>query len=147
MIASVGVLGGGAWGTALALVAARSGRKVNLWARNISVVSSIRANRENPKYLPGIALDPPFGASAHFPEVVGADILLVAVPAQLKGRPSVLRIAYALGRGEDAARARARLDAVAERVRELWRGGGEQSGRNDESRNPLVIETELEGVQ
>ncbi len=82
MIETVGVLGGGAWGTALALVAARGGRKVSLWTRNISVVSSIGARHENPKYLPGIVLDPPFGASAQPAEAVGADAILVAVPAQ-----------------------------------------------------------------
>ncbi len=42
MIGSVGVLGGGAWGTALALTAARAGRRTTLWARNIATVNSIR---------------------------------------------------------------------------------------------------------
>jgi glycerol-3-phosphate dehydrogenase (NAD(P)+) len=82
MIESIGVIGGGAWGTALALTAARAGRKVKLWARSISVVSAIRERKENPKYLPGIALDASIVAPSHFAEVVGADALLLAVPAQ-----------------------------------------------------------------
>jgi glycerol-3-phosphate dehydrogenase (NAD(P)+) len=82
MIKSVGVLGGGAWGTTLALVAARAGRDVRLWARNISIVSAIRDRRENPKYLPGVRLDANVAATPHFAEAIGADALLIAVPAQ-----------------------------------------------------------------
>ncbi len=82
MIGTVGVIGGGAWGTALALVAARAGLTVNLWSRNIAVVSSIKARHENLRYLPGIILDHTFGASGLLAEVVGADALLLAVPAQ-----------------------------------------------------------------
>jgi glycerol-3-phosphate dehydrogenase (NAD(P)+) len=93
MIASVGVLGGGAWGTALALTASRAGRKVTLWARNIAVANSVRQRHENPKHLPGIALDPPFGATAHLAEAVGADALLLAVPAQ-----TLRSVATAVGR-------------------------------------------------
>jgi glycerol-3-phosphate dehydrogenase (NAD(P)+) len=93
MIASVGVLGGGAWGTALALTAARAGRKVTLWARNIAVANAVRQRRENPKHLPGIILDPPFNATAHLAEVVGADALLLAVPAQ-----TLRSVATAVGR-------------------------------------------------
>ena len=52
----IGVIGAGAWGTALALTAARAGRDVVLWARESEVVESIAANRENAAFLPGIAL-------------------------------------------------------------------------------------------
>ena len=82
MIDSIGVLGGGAWGTALALTAARAGRKVRLWSRNIAVVATIRERQENPKYLPGVTFDAPVAATAHLAEVLGADVLLLAVPAQ-----------------------------------------------------------------
>ena len=82
MIATVGVLGGGAWGTALALTAARAGRRTTLWARNIATVNAIRQLRENPKHLPGIVFDAPVAATAQLADVVGADLLVVAVPAQ-----------------------------------------------------------------
>src|SRR5258706_9865021 len=82
MIESIGVLGGGAWGTALALVAARAGRKTKLWARSITTVGALRDRKENPKYLPGIPIDPGVVATSHFAEAVGADALLIAVPAQ-----------------------------------------------------------------
>jgi hypothetical protein len=68
---------------------------------------------------------------------------LEAVPAQLKGRPSVLRIAYRTDK-DSPDLARKRLDAVAARLRELWK---QQDTKNEEKRNPLVIETELEGAK
>ena len=81
-IRSVGVLGGGAWATALAITAVRAGRSVKLWARSISTVAAIKDRRENPRYLPGVTLDAGIGATAHLAEVVGADALILAVPAQ-----------------------------------------------------------------
>ncbi|HEX5394654.1 MAG TPA: SdrD B-like domain-containing protein [Rhodocyclaceae bacterium] len=69
---------------------------------------------------------------------------LKTIPAQLKGRPSVLRVAYALRKGEDAGRARQRVDGVSARVQKLWH---EQETDDKEKRNPLVVETELEGAQ
>jgi len=82
VIERVGVLGGGAWGTALALTAARAGRKTTLWARSIATVNSIRQRRDNPKYLPGIVFDAPLAATVQLSEAVAADLLIVAVPAQ-----------------------------------------------------------------
>jgi len=82
VIDSVGVLGGGAWGTALALTAARAGRRTTLWARNIATVNSIRQRRDNPKYLPGIVFDAPVAATVQLAEAVGGDLIIVAVPAQ-----------------------------------------------------------------
>src|SRR5207247_58694 len=76
------IAGGGAWGTALALTAARAGRRTTLWARNIATVNSIRQRHDNPKYLPGIVLDAPVAATAHIGEAVDADLLILAVPAQ-----------------------------------------------------------------
>ena len=52
-----GVIGGGAWGTALAQVCARAGMSVVLQARETEVVEGIRANRENAVFLPGITAD------------------------------------------------------------------------------------------
>ncbi|MBT9289566.1 NAD(P)H-dependent glycerol-3-phosphate dehydrogenase [Prosthecodimorpha staleyi] len=78
----VGVFGGGAWGTALALVAARAGRTVTLWARDPDVVAELGSAGTNAKFLPGIRLDPRFGATGDLAAAAAADILIAAVPAQ-----------------------------------------------------------------
>jgi glycerol-3-phosphate dehydrogenase (NAD(P)+) len=49
----IGVIGGGAWGTALAQVGASGGRDVLLWARETEVVESVNAEHENRAFLPG----------------------------------------------------------------------------------------------
>ena len=59
----VAVIGGGAWGSALASIAARAGAGVVLWARDPDVVAAINQRHENPLYLPGIALDPRVAAT------------------------------------------------------------------------------------
>ena len=53
---SVAVIGGGAYGTALACAAVRAGRDVVLYARNAEGAAQMRATRKNPK-LPGVSLD------------------------------------------------------------------------------------------
>lgn len=78
----VGVIGAGAWGTALALVAAEAGRKVTLWAREAEVVASISSQRENARFLPGTTLPVTITATGDIAEVASADAVLVAVPAQ-----------------------------------------------------------------
>ncbi|HXP75294.1 MAG TPA: NAD(P)H-dependent glycerol-3-phosphate dehydrogenase [Stellaceae bacterium] len=79
---SIGIIGGGAWGTALGLVALRAGRVPLLWAREPDVVAAINARHENTLFLPGIVLDPRFGATAELAEAAARDLLLLAVPAQ-----------------------------------------------------------------
>ena len=78
----IGVLGGGAWGTALAQVAARSGEPVTLWAREDDVVASINAAHENALFLPGIPLAPSIRATSDLAALSDCDALLVVVPAQ-----------------------------------------------------------------
>ena len=78
----IGVIGGGAWGTALAAVAARAGRTVTLWAREPDVPSVINDHHENRRFLPGIPLDPAIRATADLSEAVDADLLLLVTPAQ-----------------------------------------------------------------
>lgn len=79
----VAVLGGGAWGTALAGVAARAGNEVTLWARDEATVRELNDEHTNGRYLPGIRLTDPFAATGDIVEAVaGADIVLVATPAQ-----------------------------------------------------------------
>ncbi len=78
----IGVLGGGAWGTALAQVAARNDQPVTLWAREDDVVASINGGRENTMFLPGIPLAPSIRATSDLAALSDCDALLVVVPAQ-----------------------------------------------------------------
>ena len=78
----IGVIGGGAWGTALATVAARAGREVTLWARETDVVTAINERHENRRFLPGVALDPSIRATDNLSDAVHADLLLLVTPAQ-----------------------------------------------------------------
>jgi glycerol-3-phosphate dehydrogenase (NAD(P)+) len=77
------IIGGGAWGTALAVAARRAGGEATLWARDPAVAAAISSRHENPVYLPGIALDPGIAATADLGEAIsGAEAALIAVPAQ-----------------------------------------------------------------
>jgi len=84
-IGSLGIIGGGAWGTALALTASRAGRQAILWARDAAIVEAIKLRAENPRYLPGIRLSPSIAATAELGEALSADAVLLAVPAQQVG--------------------------------------------------------------
>ncbi len=76
----IGVLGAGAWGSALANVAARAGRRVTLWARDPRLAETIAQRRQSPK-LPGVRLEDSVAVTGAL-EAVDAAALLVAVPAQ-----------------------------------------------------------------
>ena len=90
MLASVAVIGAGAWGTALASVAARAGRAVVLYARDAARAAEIAATRENPR-LPGISLAPDILVTNDIAQAAHADIVLMVVPAQhLRGAVSHL---------------------------------------------------------
>jgi len=78
----LGVIGGGAWGTALAQVAAAGGRDTLLWAIEDDVVSAINRIHENPLYLKGQKLDPAIRATAAFSDLKQCDAWLVVTPAQ-----------------------------------------------------------------
>ena len=78
----VSVVGGGAWGTALALVAARAGRSVTLYARDAATIESISEDRENPAHLPGIKLGASIIATGDILATVAADVVILAIPAQ-----------------------------------------------------------------
>ena len=80
--ARVGVIGGGAWGTALAQVCARAGLAVVLWAREAEVVASINADHANPLFLPGVVLDDAIRAVADPADMADADFILAVAPAQ-----------------------------------------------------------------
>ena len=76
------VIGSGAWGTALGVVAALAGRKVTLWARESDVVDSINSKHENVRFLSGIALPTALTATADMAQAAAADALLIGAPAQ-----------------------------------------------------------------
>lgn len=78
----VAILGGGAWGTALATAAARAGRHVTIWARDPATVALIEARHVNPAHLPGVSLAGSITATHDIALTGGADILMLAVPAQ-----------------------------------------------------------------
>ena len=78
----LGVIGGGAWGTALAQVAATGVRETLLWALEDDVVSAINRIHENPIYLRGLKLDPAIRATGKFSDLTHCDALLVVTPAQ-----------------------------------------------------------------
>ena len=78
----IGVVGGGAWGTALAQVAASDGDPVLLWARETDVCTAINRRHENSLFLPGIALSPAIMATPTLSDLIHCDALLVVTPAQ-----------------------------------------------------------------
>src|SRR5262249_36619720 len=79
---SIGVLGAGAWGTALALMAARNAQHVHLWTRNSAVAGRINSVHENPGYLPSVVLPTSLSATTELAAATSAEALLVVVPAQ-----------------------------------------------------------------
>ena len=78
----IGVIGAGAWGTALAQVAAADGRETLLWAREPDVVASINISRENAAYLPRVPLSASIRATTALDDLARCDALLVVTPAQ-----------------------------------------------------------------
>jgi glycerol-3-phosphate dehydrogenase (NAD(P)+) len=77
-----GVVGGGAWGTALAQVCARAGLETVLWAREQEVVDGVNAAHENALFLPGVALDATIHATHDFVDLARSDLILAVSPAQ-----------------------------------------------------------------
>ncbi len=82
MINTIGVIGGGAWGTALSTVIARAGYSVFLWAREVAVRDSITYEHENVQFLPGISLSANINATDDPKMFTEVDLIFVATPAQ-----------------------------------------------------------------
>ncbi len=78
----VGIAGAGAFGTALALVAHKAGRRVSLWGRDREQIAAIRAAGENAAYLPGIAIPSAIEITSEPAALQAAEIILLVVPAQ-----------------------------------------------------------------
>lgn len=79
---TIAVIGAGAWGTALATTLVRAGLDVTIWAREAAAVAVINRDRVNARHLPGIVLDPGIVATSDLARAAGADLILVATPAQ-----------------------------------------------------------------
>ena len=80
-IEKLAVVGGGAWGTALAQVAATGGRETLLWALEDDVVTAVNEIHENPVYLKGLKLHANVRATSNFSDLAAADAWLVVTPA------------------------------------------------------------------
>jgi glycerol-3-phosphate dehydrogenase (NAD(P)+) len=81
-IESVGIVGGGAWGTALAQTMRQAGRDVVLWAREPEVIGEINARHRNTLFLPDVELDPALRATSDLGEAAAQEALLLVSPAQ-----------------------------------------------------------------
>ncbi len=91
---TIAVVGAGAWGTALAINAARAGRSVILWGRDADAARVMEESRENRRYLPGITLDSAIHITGDIKQTADADAILLVVPAQTVGE-----VAGALSQG------------------------------------------------
>ena len=78
----IGVIGGGAWGTALAQLSAKAGSNVILWAREEKVVKKINEEHENEMFLKGVGLSNKVRATTNLADMVGNEFIFIAVPAQ-----------------------------------------------------------------
>jgi len=79
---TAGVVGAGAWGTALAQLCARTGLGVTLWTRQPALAAALAETGRNDLYLPGVALAPAIRATADLAELGSADLILATTPAQ-----------------------------------------------------------------
>jgi glycerol-3-phosphate dehydrogenase (NAD(P)+) len=82
---TIGVLGGGAWGTALAQALASDGTAVQLWAREPEVVAAVNSDHRNPLFLPSASLAPSITATGDLAALDDLAVLLVVAPAQHLG--------------------------------------------------------------
>ncbi len=78
----IGVIGAGAWGTALAQTVRLAGRDVALWSREAEVANEINAAHRNSVFLPGVALDPGVRATNDLAEIAECHAILMVPPAQ-----------------------------------------------------------------
>jgi len=79
---SIGIVGAGAWGTALAIALSRAGRSVTLWVREPDLASSMGKTRENTLHLPGVSLAPSITITADLSALSACQALILATPAQ-----------------------------------------------------------------
>lgn len=78
----IGIIGAGAWGTALAMACVRAGRRVVIQAHEPEVVEAINTAHQNPVFLPGVDLSPDIRATSDLAEAADVDAVLLVAPAQ-----------------------------------------------------------------
>lgn len=79
---TISIVGGGAWGTALAQSVTQGGRPALLWAREADVVADINERHVNRVFLPGVDLDSALKATGDLKDIARADVILAVMPAQ-----------------------------------------------------------------
>ena len=137
----VGVIGAGAWGTALAqLLASDGNHAVRLWARSPGLAQEINQTRANPRYLPGVALHPGVVATSDLGELSGLGVLLLVTPAQAAGAvlaqlPDFAGDLVLCAKGIEAGSGRLMVDAIFCYVGLPCRAGAEAG--DDRTTSPL----------
>ncbi|MFM5894727.1 MAG: NAD(P)H-dependent glycerol-3-phosphate dehydrogenase [Novosphingobium sp.] len=115
----IGIIGAGAWGTALAQAMASDGTSVLLWAREAELVEEINSRHTNSLFLPSASLSPQVCATADLSELAGLQLLLVVTPAQhlasiLSGLPGYGGDLVLCAKGIEAGTGRLMADVAAE---------------------------------
>jgi glycerol-3-phosphate dehydrogenase (NAD(P)+) len=115
---TIGIIGAGAWGTALANALASDGSAVTLWARETELVDEINAKRSNSLFLPDLELSPNIQATKAIADLADVPVLLVVVPAQflgsvLAGLPDNSRDLVLCAKGIEAGTGRLMSDVAA----------------------------------
>src|SRR5215831_3723537 len=96
---SVGIIGGGAWGTALAQTMRLAGRKTLLWVREEEVLADINTRHCNSLFLPGVALDQGLEATGELARIAEQDAVLMVAPAQhVRAAGSALAAHFRVGK-------------------------------------------------
>ena len=111
MTVAIGVVGAGAWGTALAQMLASDGRDVLLWAREAETVEEINSRHTNSVFLPEIALVPSIRATGDLADLATCSIALMVTPAQhladtLRAMPAFPRDLVLCSKGIEASTGR-----------------------------------------
>lgn len=119
MSRTIGVIGGGAWGTALAQAMASDGSAVLLWAREAELVGEINTANTNSLFLPGAKLNPLIRATSALTDLADLPVLLVVCPAQhlarvLEGLPAGARDLVLCAKGIEAGTGRLMANVAAE---------------------------------
>jgi len=117
----IGILGAGAWGTALAQAMASDGSPVTLWAREPELVAEINARHTNSLFLPQARLAANVRATGDIAELAALPVLLAVVPAQflgsvLAGLPDGKRDLVLCAKGIEAGSGRLMADLAADAV-------------------------------
>ena len=118
-MARIGILGAGAWGTALAQAMASDGSQVLMWAREADLVDEINSRHTNSLFLPSASLAPHVRATGDLADMAAIDILLAVVPAQflasvLAGLPGYAGDLVLCAKGIEAGSGRLMADVAAD---------------------------------